>query len=172
MNEFKKYTPLNLPKGLVERLRTLKAAYRIIYNANLSYDEIIDNMISELANTDPKLYEMYTTMNHAMLENMEEDVTTEDSNSSIQLMKDIRNLRNNMLSTSKKLHDVIVDVINAAGRPLTVTEITKGVNALGTYSRKDGQMVPANQISARIKNYPHLFKVDTTASPKTVSLNK
>lgn len=58
-----------------------------------------------------------------------------------------------------KLHEAITEVIRRAGHPLTYTEIANAINAGRLYSRKDGTPVPASQISARVKNYPHLFRI-------------
>ena len=74
--------------------------------------------------------------------------------------------------SSLKLHEAIQEVIRESGKALTFTEIAKQINAQGLYTRKDGQPVPASQISARVKNYPQLFEVNSNASPKTVSINK
>lgn len=60
---------------------------------------------------------------------------------------------------SMKLHEAISEVIRRAGHPLTYTEIANAINAGKLYSRKDGAPVPASQISARVKNYPHLFRI-------------
>jgi len=70
-----------------------------------------------------------------------------------------------------KLHEAIQEVIRQSGRPLSYSEIAHLVNQKGLYSRKDGNPVPASQISARIKNYPTLFTVNNEHSPATVSLN-
>jgi len=74
--------------------------------------------------------------------------------------------------SSMKLHEAIQEVIRESGKALTFTEIAKQINAQKLYTRKDGQPVPASQISARVKNYPQLFEVNNNTSPKTVSLNK
>lgn len=70
--------------------------------------------------------------------------------------------QNNITQTTMpklKLHEAIEKVIKEVGRPLTFTEIAKQVNAQQLYSRSDGAPVPASQISARVKNYPHLFRI-------------
>lgn len=72
--------------------------------------------------------------------------------------------------STMKLHEAIQEVIRKSGQELTFTEIARQINAQGLYIRKDGKPVPASQISARIKNYPQLFVVDTNTSPHTVSL--
>ena len=72
--------------------------------------------------------------------------------------------------SAMKLHEAIQEVIRRSGHPLTFTEIAKQINAQELYTRKDGQPVPASQISARVKNYPQLFAVNTEVSPATVNL--
>lgn len=168
--ERKIYTPINLPKNLVERLKVLKTAYCVTYSANLSYDEIIDGMISELETADPKLFQTYSALLNNMI--LSKDEVQINENSSLELLKNLSELKHESCSISKKLHEVIVDVLVAAKRPLTFSEIAKCVNSLGTYHRADGKTVPTNQISARIKNYPRLFKINSNESPKTVTLNK
>lgn len=55
------------------------------------------------------------------------------------------------------LHEAIVEVLSIAGKAMTAPVIAAEVNRLGHYSRRDGLPVPANQISARVNNYSHLF---------------
>lgn len=71
-----------------------------------------------------------------------------------------------------KLHEAIQEVIRQSGHPLTFTEIARQINLQDLYSRKDGQPIPASQISARVKNYPQLFEVNSADNPKTISLKK
>lgn len=54
------------------------------------------------------------------------------------------------------LHEAIKRVINECG-PAAVSEITAIVNEKGLYRRRNGSPVPANQVSARIRKYPHMF---------------
>ena len=69
----------------------------------------------------------------------------------------------------EKLHETIQDVLRRSGHPLTFTEIAKQINAQKLYTRKDGQPVPASQISARVKSYSHLFDVNAEDNPHTVT---
>ena len=69
-----------------------------------------------------------------------------------------------------KLHEAIQEIIRQSGHPLTFTEIAKQINNTGNYFRKDGRPVPASQISARVKNYPHLFEINVDDKPKTVNI--
>ena len=71
--------------------------------------------------------------------------------------------------SAMKLHEAIQEVIRQSGHPLTFTEIAKQINAQELYTRKDGQPVPASQISARVKSYPQLFEVNTEDNPHTVT---
>ena len=54
------------------------------------------------------------------------------------------------------LHEAIKRVINEYG-PAAVRDITIKINEQGLYKRKDGKLVSPNQVSARIRKYPHLF---------------
>ena len=72
--------------------------------------------------------------------------------------------------STMKLHEAIQEVIRQSGHPLTFTEIAKQINAQELYSRKDGQPVPASQISARVKSYPQLFEIKADDNPKTITL--
>lgn len=74
--------------------------------------------------------------------------------------------------STMKLHEAIQEVIRLSGHPLTFTEIAKQINAHELYIRKDGQPVPASQISARVKNYPQLFTVNNEVNPQTITLNQ
>jgi hypothetical protein len=57
------------------------------------------------------------------------------------------------------LHESIKRVINEYGST-TVEEKTLRVNEYGLYMRKDKKPVPKNQVSARIRKYPHLFLIE------------
>lgn len=54
------------------------------------------------------------------------------------------------------LHQAVKRIINEYG-PAAVAEITAKVNEQGLYKREDGKPVPVNQVSARIRKYPHMF---------------
>ena len=69
----------------------------------------------------------------------------------------------------EKLHETIQEVLRRSGHPLTFTEIAKQINAQELYTRKDGQPVPASQISARVKSYSQLFDVNEEDNPHTVT---
>ena len=47
------YTPLNLPKGLVEELKVWKIAFTAAYGRNVSYGEMIRGMLDTLEESDP-----------------------------------------------------------------------------------------------------------------------
>lgn len=76
-----------------------------------------------------------------------------------------------MPKNTMKLHEAIEAVLRDSGQALTFTEIARQINKRNLYIRKDEKPVPASQISARVKNYPHLFDVNDS-SPKTVTLKK
>ena len=69
----------------------------------------------------------------------------------------------------EKLHETIQEVLRRSGHPLTFTEIANQINAQELYTRKDGQPVPASQISARVKSYSQLFDVNAEDNPHTVT---
>ena len=69
----------------------------------------------------------------------------------------------------EKLHETIQEVLRRSRHPLTFTEIAKQINAQELYTRKDGQPVPASQISARVKSYSQLFDVNAEDNPHTVT---
>ena len=69
----------------------------------------------------------------------------------------------------EKLHETIQEVLRRSGHPLTFTEIAKQINAQELYTRKDGQPVPASQISARVKSYSQLFDVNAEDNPHIVT---
>lgn len=71
--------------------------------------------------------------------------------------------------STMKLHETIQEVLRRSGHPLTFTEIAKQINAQELYTRKDGQPVPASQISARVKSYSQLFDVNAEDNPHTVT---
>ena len=74
--------------------------------------------------------------------------------------------------STMKLHEAIQEVIRQSGHPLTFTEIAKQINAQELYTRKDGQPVPASQISARVKSYPQLFEINVEVNPQVITLKK
>lgn len=61
-------------------------------------------------------------------------------------------------------------VLEEAGRPLTAAEICHQVRVKNLYRMKDDRPVTVNQVTARIRNYLHLFTVDETRRPKRYGL--
>ncbi len=55
------------------------------------------------------------------------------------------------------LHDAIVQVLALKNGAMTVVEIAYALNKNNLYTKKDTSLIKSNQISARVKNYPHLF---------------
>ncbi len=47
------YSPLNLPKALVEELKVWKMAFTAAYGKTISYGEIIRGMLDSLPSSDP-----------------------------------------------------------------------------------------------------------------------
>ena len=55
------------------------------------------------------------------------------------------------------LHEAMEQVLRETGHPMTRQELADAINEQGLYQRGDGNPLPASQIGARAKNYPHLF---------------
>ena len=55
------------------------------------------------------------------------------------------------------LHDAISQVLLQNKRPMRPSEIAEVINKTSWYTRGDGIEIKSSQISARVKNYPHLF---------------
>ena len=51
------YTPLNLPKTLVEELKIWRMAFSACYGKTVSYGEMIRGMLDSLEDTDPGVIE-------------------------------------------------------------------------------------------------------------------
>ena len=51
------YTPLNLPKDLVEELKIWKMAFTAAYGRTVSYGEMIRGMLDSLEDSDPGVVE-------------------------------------------------------------------------------------------------------------------
>lgn len=65
----------------------------------------------------------------------------------------------------RDLHEVIVDIIKASKKPLTVRQIAETIAEQKLWYRpKDGKFPPATQVSARVNNYNHLFSRNGTVS--------
>ena len=56
------------------------------------------------------------------------------------------------------LHEAIIKVIKDRGMPIGVTEIAEIINREKLYERADGKPMKAPQVSARVNNYPSLFR--------------
>ncbi len=61
------------------------------------------------------------------------------------------------MADAMTLHAAIERVLLDAGTSMTTRHIADAINAAGLYARGDQAPVPASQISARIKNYSHIF---------------
>jgi len=55
------------------------------------------------------------------------------------------------------LHEAIEQLLIKEKRVMSFVEIADALNKYSWYSKKDGSAIKSNQISARVKNYPHLF---------------
>ena len=56
------YSPLNLPKELVEELKVWKMAFTAAYGKTISYGEMIRGMLDSLEQTDPNVVEELNTI--------------------------------------------------------------------------------------------------------------
>lgn len=65
------YTPLNLPKSLVEELKVWRMAFSAAYGKTVSYGEMIRGMLDSLEDTDPGVVEELESMikKHPNLQN-------------------------------------------------------------------------------------------------------
>lgn len=68
------------------------------------------------------------------------------------------------------LHDAIIQVLREMGTPLSCRDIADIINKTQLYKKRDLSHIKGGQISARINQYPYLFKVDRTSKPMLVSL--
>ena len=57
-----------------------------------------------------------------------------------------------------KLHEAIDKVLKDQNRPMSARDIAEIINRASLYQRKDGRLIPSSQISARVNNYPLLFR--------------
>lgn len=55
------------------------------------------------------------------------------------------------------LHEAITQVLLQKNKALSPVEIAEVLNATSWYTKKDGSPIKSSQISARVKNYLHLF---------------
>lgn len=67
------------------------------------------------------------------------------------------------------LHEAMIIVLKEKNGPLHPKEIADKINRRGLYHRKDGLPLPAGQIRARARQYPHLFD-KTKESPALIKL--
>lgn len=56
------YTPLNLPKSLVEELKVWRMAFCACYGKTVSYGEMIRGMLDSLEDSDPGVVEELSRM--------------------------------------------------------------------------------------------------------------
>lgn len=153
----KKFTAMNIPVALLEKLKALKKANLTAYEKSLSYEEIIEGLIDGIRLSEPKLYKYYQMIYETEFQDESEVVSDKE----VKVVVKDRRL---------KLHEAVCEVLRVAGRPMSVAEITEIIQANCLYERQDGVPVPSVQVAARIKNYPSLFIVDRSVSPKMISL--
>lgn len=154
----KKFTAMNIPVTLLEKLKAFKKANLALYEKSLSYEEIIEGLIEGVKETEPKLYKyyrmIYETEYHEDL-----DVTPVAAQEVV-------------IAKNMTLHEAVRVVLERSGKPMSVAEITESIVVNGLYSRADGLPLPTAQVAARIKNYSSLFAVDRSVSPKMVTLKR
>lgn len=56
------YSPLNLPKPLVEELKIWRMAFCLTYGKTVSYGEMIRSMLDSLPETDPDVLDSMTAL--------------------------------------------------------------------------------------------------------------
>ncbi len=62
------------------------------------------------------------------------------------------------LASGMTLHEAMASVLRDRGAPMTRRELTEEVNRRRLYRQRDGSPLPIGQTSARVHNYPHIFK--------------
>ena len=68
------------------------------------------------------------------------------------------------------LHDAIIQILREVGTPLSCRDIADIINKAQLYKKGNLSPIKGGQISARINQYPNLFKVDRTSKPMLISL--
>lgn len=68
------------------------------------------------------------------------------------------------------LHDAIIQILREVGTPLSCRDIADIINKTQLYKKGNLSPIKGGQISARINQYPNLFKVDRTSKPMLISL--
>lgn len=56
------------------------------------------------------------------------------------------------------LHEAIANVLRWNSSPMSSSDIARAVNHAGFYQRADAKPIQVSQVSARVNNYPQLFK--------------
>lgn len=57
-----------------------------------------------------------------------------------------------------RLHETIEYILIKSGKPVSIHDLVKEINATGIYKRKDEKLLEANQVRARIRQYSDLFQ--------------
>ncbi|MBQ8839099.1 MAG: hypothetical protein IJ005_07250, partial [Bacteroidales bacterium] len=112
----KKFTSMNVPVELLERLKALKKANLVYYGKSVSYEEMIGSLICGLKQTDPKLYEYFIKI-------LEVDCPKSSE-------MEIGNIK---VDGNLSLHMAIAEVLRQVGRPMTTTEIAEAINVSKLY---------------------------------------
>ena len=56
------------------------------------------------------------------------------------------------------LHDEIERILRRTRRPMRAPEIADAINHAGNYAKRDGSMMRANQVHARVSKHAELFE--------------
>ena len=63
------------------------------------------------------------------------------------------------MKKQKTLHEAMANVIKKLG-PMRAKQLAWIINNTRTYEKKDLSELKANQIRARVRQYPHLFEIN------------
>ena len=69
--EKKLYSPLNLPKPLIEELKIWRVAFTAAYGKNVSYEQMMRSFLDSIEDTEPAVYAEFVKMLKAHPELME-----------------------------------------------------------------------------------------------------
>ena len=101
----KKYTAMNVPVELLQKLKALKKANLAAYEKSMSYEEIIEILIEGVKSFDSVLYKYYKMIYETEFKVDDEEYCSEKVGINIQ-------------KKCRTLHEAITEVLNAT-RPST-----------------------------------------------------
>ena len=62
MNEKMTFKAIRVPESLMEDMKVLKSAYEECYGKKMTFEDVLRQMIANVEDGDPAVYEMYGTM--------------------------------------------------------------------------------------------------------------